>query len=96
MAGTALIAAIYCLAVLLVGALPGFLAGKLVRGEGFGLIGNVLLGIAGSLIGALIFGLLGFDISETFVGWLVSATAGAVVLLTLANALFNREPEAQN
>ena len=44
---------------LLIGAVAGWLAGVIMRGGGFGLVGNIVVGIIGSLIGGWLFGLLG-------------------------------------
>jgi uncharacterized membrane protein YeaQ/YmgE (transglycosylase-associated protein family) len=65
---------------LVVGAIAGWLAGVIVKGYGFGLLGNVVVGVIGSFIGGWIFGRLGFS-SFGFVGELLAATVGAVVLL---------------
>jgi uncharacterized membrane protein YeaQ/YmgE (transglycosylase-associated protein family) len=71
---------------LLVGGLAGFLAGKLTRGRGFGVIGDIVIGIAGSLIGRFLFGLLGLG-AFGLIGSLVMATIGAVVLVIIIRAL---------
>jgi uncharacterized membrane protein YeaQ/YmgE (transglycosylase-associated protein family) len=67
---------------LLVGAIAGWLAGTLVKGYGFGLLGNIVVGIIGAYIGAWLFPQfgLGFD---GLLGAIVSATIGAIVLLLL-------------
>ena len=65
---------------LLIGLLAGWIAAKLMRGEGFGLWGNLALGVIGAFIGGLIFGWL--DIRAAgLVGELVAAVIGAIVLL---------------
>jgi uncharacterized membrane protein YeaQ/YmgE (transglycosylase-associated protein family) len=74
---------------LIVGGLAGFLAGKLIRGGGFGIVVNVLLGIVGSVIGGYLFGALGINAGSGFIGALASATVGAIVLLAIAS-LFRR------
>lgn len=74
---------------LIVGGLAGFLAGKLVRGGGFGIVVNILLGIVGSVIGGYLFGALGISAGDGFIGSLASATVGAIVLLVIAS-LFRR------
>lgn len=74
---------------LIVGGLAGFLAGKLIRGGGFGIVVNVLLGIVGSVIGGWLFGALGISAGGGFIGSLASATVGAIVLLVIAS-LFRR------
>jgi uncharacterized membrane protein YeaQ/YmgE (transglycosylase-associated protein family) len=71
---------------LLIGGLAGWLAGKLTRGRGFGVIGDIAVGIAGSLIGRLLFGLLGLG-AYGFIGSLVMATIGAVVLVIALRAV---------
>ena len=71
---------------LLVGGLAGFLAGKLTRGRGFGVIGDIVIGIAGSLVGRFLFGLLGLG-AFGLIGSLVMATIGAVVLVIVIRAL---------
>lgn len=68
------------LAFLFIGALAGWLAGQLVKGGGFGLIGNIVIGVVGSFVGGFTFQLLGLY-SGSFLGSLVTATVGAVILL---------------
>jgi uncharacterized membrane protein YeaQ/YmgE (transglycosylase-associated protein family) len=76
----------YFIWTLIIGALAGWLAGQFMRGRGFGLLGDILVGIVGALIGGLIFGILGIY-TYGFVGRLVMATVGAVVLLYLVRKL---------
>lgn len=68
---------------IIVGGIAGWLAGKLIKGGGFGVIVNVLLGIVGSVIGGWVFGVLGITVVSGFIGSLASATVGAIVLLAL-------------
>jgi len=68
------------LIMLLVGAIAGWLAGLIMKGSGFGLLGDIGVGIVGGFIGGFLFRLLGLQ-AESLVGAIVSATAGAVVLL---------------
>jgi len=68
---------------IIVGGIAGWLAGKLMKGGGFGVIVNVLLGIVGSVIGGWLFGLLGITVVSGFIGSLASATVGAIVLLAI-------------
>ena len=72
--------------MVLVGALAGWLAGKVMKGKGFGFWGNLGIGILGSLIGGLLFGILHIFASG-LLGRLVMAFVGAVVLLWLVRAL---------
>jgi len=62
------------------GAVAGWLAGLLMRGGGFGLLGNIVVGIVGALIGGFLFGLLGIS-AGGMIGSLVTAVVGAGVLL---------------
>lgn len=74
---------------IIVGGIAGWLAGKLMKGGGFGILVNVLLGIIGSVIGGWLFGVLGISVGGGFIGSLASATVGAIVLLALVG-LFKR------
>lgn len=65
--------------MLLVGAIAGFLAGRLFRGKGFGLLGNIAVGIVGALVGGFLFG--NVFIVGGVIGKIVCATIGAVILL---------------
>lgn len=67
---------------LIIGALAGFIAGKIMKGEGFGLFGNLVVGVIGALIGGFLFGLLGIH-AGGLVGSLIMASVGACVLLWL-------------
>lgn len=74
------------IAFLVIGALAGWLAGKLMKGRGFGLLGNIVIGIVGSVIGGFVFGLLGIS-AGGFIGSLVMATVGAALLLYIVSLL---------
>lgn len=65
---------------LLIGGAAGWLAGQIRKGKGYGIIYNILLGIAGGVVGGFAFGLLGFQTTNT-IGALVSALVGALLLL---------------
>ena len=72
---------------LLVGVIAGWLAGVLVKGGGFGLIGDLVVGIIGALIGGLFFsGLVGFA-GGGLLGSILVATLGAVLLLVVLRVL---------
>lgn len=77
------------LGLLISGALAGWLAAKVVRGAGYGLVINVALGIIGGIVGGMLFALFGIPAD----GWLTSlamAVVGAVMLLTLIHLLRGR------
>ena len=65
--------------LLLVGILIGFLAGKLIKGRGFGLIGNLLVGVGGSVLGGIIPTI--FSSSLGLIGQVLQGVLGAVLLL---------------
>ena len=69
--------------MLIVGAIAGWLAGQIVRGFGFGLLWNIVIGIVGAFIGVWLLTQLGFVPFSGFVGSIVNAVIGAVVLLVI-------------
>lgn len=68
---------------LLIGAAAGWIAGLIMKGSGFGLIGNIVVGIIGSFIGGYIFRLIKFYPGGGLIWSLVTAVVGAIVLLFL-------------
>lgn len=66
---------------LLIGAAAGWVAGLIMEGRGFGLFGNIIVGIIGAMIGGWLLGSIGISIGGGLVGSLITAIAGAVVLL---------------
>ena len=67
--------------IVLIGIAAGFLAGKIMKGGGFGLVINLLLGLAGAFIGGWLLGVLGINLGDGIVGSLIAATFGAVLLI---------------
>jgi uncharacterized membrane protein YeaQ/YmgE (transglycosylase-associated protein family) len=67
---------------LLIGLCAGWLAGQFMKGRGFGLGDNLIIGVIGAVVGGFIFGLLGFR-TTGLLGELITATVGAVVLLAV-------------
>ena len=65
-----------------VGLLAGWFAGLLMKGGGFGLVGDLVVGVLGALVGGFLFGALGIS-AGGFIGSVVVATVGAVVLVFL-------------
>lgn len=69
---------------IIIGIVAGFLAGRIMRGGGFGLIVNLILGIIGGVLGGWVFGL--FDIAAYgILGNLVTSTVGAILVLGIAS-----------
>lgn len=66
---------------LAIGAVAGWLAGTLMKGGGFGLLGNIVVGVVGAIIGGYVFDLLGISLGAGLVGSIITATAGAALLL---------------
>jgi uncharacterized membrane protein YeaQ/YmgE (transglycosylase-associated protein family) len=71
------------LVILLVGALAGWLIGKVLRGNGFGLVGDAAVGVVGALIGDWLLPRLNFHIWSGLPGMIIEAAIGAVVLLVI-------------
>jgi uncharacterized membrane protein YeaQ/YmgE (transglycosylase-associated protein family) len=69
--------------ILFVGLIAGWLAGKVVRGTGFGIIGDILVGIAGALIAAWLFPRLGIHLGSGLVSEIIYSAIGAIILLLI-------------
>ena len=69
--------------ILFVGLVAGWLAGKIVRGTGFGLIGDLLVGIAGALVASLLFPKLGIHLGSGLVSEIIYSAIGAIILLLI-------------
>lgn len=78
------------LIVLAIGAIAGWLAGKFFRGGGFGLIGNIVVGLLGAFLGDWLFRQLGVSIGGQWVGPIAKATVGAIVLLFVVSLIKKR------
>ena len=72
---------------LLVGAVAGWLAGMIVKGGGFGLLGDIVVGIVGAFAGGWLLPKLGIQLGVGLVSIIVSATIGAVVLLLILRVI---------
>lgn len=68
---------------IIIGGLAGWLASKLVRGGGFGLIGNVILGIGGAVLANIALPMIGLGFGSGFFGSVISAMLGAAVVLLI-------------
>jgi uncharacterized membrane protein YeaQ/YmgE (transglycosylase-associated protein family) len=69
--------------ILIIGAVAGWLAGKIVRGIGFGLIGNIVVGIVGAFLAGWMLPQIGIVIGGGIIAAIINATIGAVVLLVV-------------
>ncbi len=69
---------------LIIGAASGWLAGLLFKGGGFGLLGNIIIGIVGGFIGFWLFGKLGISLGSGTLSTVLTSAAGAIVLLFIA------------
>ncbi|KKW42827.1 MAG: Transglycosylase-associated protein [Candidatus Magasanikbacteria bacterium GW2011_GWA2_56_11] len=67
---------------ILIGLIAGWIAGVIMKGRGFGVLGDIIVGIVGALIGGYIFGLFGFT-PDNLLGSLLTAVIGAIILLAL-------------
>ncbi len=72
---------------ILIGLAAGWLAGKLVRGGGYGVIGDIIVGLIGSVIGGYLFRALGVFAVGGLLGRLIVATIGAVILIFLVRLI---------
>ncbi|MBS1569526.1 MAG: GlsB/YeaQ/YmgE family stress response membrane protein [Bacteroidetes bacterium] len=71
---------------LIIGGVAGWLAGRIMKGQGYGLVVNIILGLVGGLFGGWVFDILGLA-PTSVIGQLICATAGAVLLIVLVRAL---------
>jgi len=71
---------------LVIGGIAGWLAGKITRGSGFGILGDIIIGVIGALLGGFLFGLVGL-VSYSLLGSLITATVGAILFLYLVRIL---------
>lgn len=68
---------------LLVGLIAGFLAGQVMKGGGFGVVGDIVVGIVGALLGGWVFGMLGLGAGGGLAGSIIVAFIGACLLIFL-------------
>jgi uncharacterized membrane protein YeaQ/YmgE (transglycosylase-associated protein family) len=73
--------------ILFVGLVAGWLAGKIVRGTGFGIIGDIVVGIAGAFIASWLFPRLGFHLGSGLVGEIIYSAIGAIILLLVVRLI---------
>ena len=73
--------------IVLVGIVAGWLAGKVVRGTGFGLVGDLLVGIAGAFIASWLFPRLGITLGTGLVSSVIYSALGAIILLLVVRLI---------
>jgi len=73
---------------IVIGIIAGWLAGKIMKGKGFGLIGDLIIGVVGAFLGGWLFGLLHISIGAGIIGSLITAVVGALVLLFVVRLIF--------
>ncbi|MCB9136157.1 MAG: GlsB/YeaQ/YmgE family stress response membrane protein [Anaerolineales bacterium] len=67
---------------LLVGLIAGWLAGQIMKGGGYGLVGDLVVGVIGAVLGGYLFGLLGIS-AGGLIGSIITALVGAIILIYL-------------
>ena len=67
---------------LLIGAVAGWLAGQIMKGGGYGLVGDIIVGVIGSVLGGWLFGVLGIA-AGGLIGSIIAATVGAIILIAI-------------
>ncbi len=75
------------IAWLIIGAIAGWLAGVFVKGGGFGLIGDIIVGIIGAFIGGWLAGVLHIHVGSGWISTILTAAAGSIVLLIILRAV---------
>ena len=78
------------LVILLVGIVAGWLAGQIVRGTGFGLIGDLIVGIAGAFVAAWLFPRLNIHLGSGIIAEIIAAALGAIILLLVVRLIRGR------
>ncbi len=72
---------------LIVGLIAGWLAGQVMKGGGYGLVGDMIVGVIGALLGGWLFGRLGIGIGYGLIGSIIVAFIGAVILIFLLRVI---------
>lgn len=80
------------LAWLVVGLVAGFLAGRVMKGGGYGLVGDLIMGVVGAFVGGFLANLLGLTGSMGIIGSIIVAFIGACVFIAIVRALPGRSP----
>ena len=76
--------------ILIIGAVAGWLGSTIYKGSGLGIIGNIIVGIAGSFVGYWLLGKLGVSLGGGWIGAILTGAVGAIVILFLLNLIFKK------
>jgi uncharacterized membrane protein YeaQ/YmgE (transglycosylase-associated protein family) len=79
------------LVALLIGAAAGWLGSVVYKGSGLGLIGNIIVGIAGSFLGYWLLGKLGLSLGTGWIAAILTGAIGAFIILLIINLIFRRK-----
>ncbi len=71
------------LIICLIGGIAGWLAGVIMKGRGFGILGNIVIGILGAFVGSWVLGKLGISIGGDLLGAIINALIGSLIILFL-------------
>ena len=74
------------LVILMVGIIAGWLAGQIMQGTGFGIVGDLLIGIVGAFIGSWLLPQLGIHLGLGIIAAIINATIGALILLLIIHS----------
>ena len=66
---------------LIIGGVAGWLAGLILKRGGIGVIGNIIVGVVGAVLGGFVFGAVGISAGGKWIGPLITATVGSIILL---------------
>ena len=75
------------LVILFVGLVAGWLAGKVVRGAGYGIVGDIVIGIIGAFIASWLFPRLGIHIGGGLISEIIYSAIGAIILLLIVRLI---------
>ncbi len=79
------------LVALLIGAAAGWLGSRIYKGSGLGLIGNIIVGIAGGFLGYWLLGKLGISLGTGWLAAILTGAIGAIIILFLLNLIFKKK-----
>lgn len=74
--------------VIIIGAAAGWLGSMIIKGHGLGIIGNIIVGIAGSYVGFWLLGKVGINLGTGWIGAILTGAVGAIILLLLLNLFY--------